>query len=149
MKVKECMSNNVISCSPSTTIYDVAKEMQNNHIGCILVCDNENCMVGVITDRDIVLRCIANDKNVKETPVSEIMTTNVCTCMEDDNIESAQNKMSKEQIRRLPVIDNEGKIIGILTLGDLAENDMEIGQNEVCDTINGICESDVNSKNAE
>lgn len=149
MKVKECMCNKVFSCTPSTTVYDAAKKMQTNHVGCIPVCDNENCMVGVITDRDIVLRCIASDKNVKDTSVSEIMSTNVWTCKPEDEISNAQSKMESEQIRRLPVVNNEGKVIGMLTLGDLAKNDMEIGQEEVSDTINSICECGDENKNAE
>lgn len=149
MKVKECMCNEVFSCTPSTTVYDAAKLMQTNHIGCIPVCDNENYMVGVITDRDLVLRCIANDKNAKETPVSDVMTTNVCTCKPDDEMTKAQSKMGNEQIRRLPVVDNQGKVIGMLTLGDLAKNDMEIGQDEVSNTMNSICECEEENKNAE
>lgn len=149
MKVKECMCNEVFSCTPSTTVYDAAKLMQTNHIGCIPVCDNENCMVGVITDRDLVLRCIADDKNAKDTPVSDIMTTNVWTCKPDDEMTNAQSKMGSEQIRRLPVVDNQGKVIGMLTLGDLAKNDMELGQDEVSDTINCICDCVGENKNAE
>lgn len=149
MKVKECMCNEVISCSPSTTVYDVAKLMQENHIGFVPVCDNENYMVGAVTDRDMVLRCIASDKDVKQTPVSEIMTTNISTCTKDDEMSNAQRKMGEEQIRRIPVVDDDGKVIGILTLGDLAKYDLEIGQNEVSDTINSICECDNESKNAE
>ena len=149
MKVKECMCNKVYSCTPSTTAYDVAKIMQLNHIGCVPVCDNENCMVGIVTDRDLVLRCLASDKNVKETPVSEIMTTNVWTCKPEDDMTNVQTKMGNEQIRRLPVVDNEGKVIGMLTIGDLAKNDMEIGQDEVSDTLNSICECGEDNKNAE
>ena len=149
MKDKDCMCNEVFSCSPSTIVYDVARIMQNNHIGCVLVCDNENYMIGVITDRDIVLRCIASNKNVKETPISEVMTTNVWTCKPEDEITNAQGKMRNEKIRRLPVIDNEGKVIGMLTFGDLAKNDIEIGQEEISETINSICECVDENKNAE
>ncbi|MBR3163095.1 MAG: CBS domain-containing protein [Clostridia bacterium] len=149
MKVKECMCNEVFSCSPSTTVYDAAKIMQTKHVGCIPVCDNQNCMIGVITDRDLVLRCIANDKNAKDTPISDIMTTNVWTCKPDDEMTNAQSKMGNEQIRRLPVVDNNGKVVGMLTLGDLAKNDMELGQDEVSDTINSICECNEENKNAE
>lgn len=148
MKVKECMCNKVFSCSPSTTVYDAAKMMQTNHVGCIPVCDQEDCMVGMITDRDIVLRCIASDKDVKQTPLSEVMTTDVCTCSPEDDMTNAQNKMAKEQIRRLPVIE-DGKVIGMLTIGDIAKNDIEIGQEEVSDTINNICDNIGENKNAE
>lgn len=150
MKVKECMCNQVFSCSPSTTVYDVAKLMQTNHVGCIPVCDNENCMVGLITDRDLVLRCIATNKDTKQTPVSDIMTTNVCTCKPDDDMTNAQSKMGSEQIRRLPVLDNNGQVVGILTMGNIAQNDLELGQQQVSDTINSICEDcDEDNKNAE
>ena len=149
MKVRDCMCNNAVCCTPSTTVLEASKLMQTHHIGCIPICDSENCMIGIITDRDIVLRCIANNKDVKETTLSEIMTTNVCTCKEDDEIQDAQSKMGKDQIRRLPVVDNNGKVVGMLTLGDLAQNDIEIGQEEISDTINSICECDEESKNNE
>ena len=149
VKVKECMCNQVFSCSPSSSVYNVAKLMQTNHIGCVPVCDAQNCMVGVVTDRDLVLRCIANDKDIKQTPISEIMTTNVCTCNQNDDMENAQNKMGSEQIRRLPVLNNEGKVVGMLTMGNLAQNDLELGQQEVSDTINSICDDDDENKNAE
>lgn len=149
MKVKDCMCNNVYSCTPGTTVYDAAKIMQTNHVGCVPVCDDQNSMVGLITDRDLVLRCIACDKDPKETPISDIMTTDVCTCKPDDEMTNAQSKMGNEQIRRLPVVDN-GKVVGMLTLGDLAKNDMELGQEEVSDTINSICEeTGEDDKNAE
>ena len=149
MKVRDYMSDKVYSCTPSTSVYDAAKLMQENHVGCIPICDNENCMIGVVTDRDLVLRCIANDKNAKETPVSDIMTTNVWTCKPDDEMSNAQNKMGEEQVRRLPVVDNNGKVIGMLTIGDLVNNDLELGQNEVSDTLNSICEWNEENKNAE
>ena len=148
MKVKDCMCNKVCSCTPSTTVYDVAKLMQQNHIGCVPVCDNQNCMVGIVTDRDLVLRGIANDKNIKQTPISEIMTTNVCACKPEDDMQQAQNKMGNEQIRRLPVIEN-GQIVGMLTMGNLAQNDLELGQQQVSDTFNSICDDDEENKNAE
>ena len=148
MKVKECMCNKVFSCTPSTTVYDVAKLMQQNHVGCIPVCDNQKCMVGIITDRDLVLRGIASNKDAKQTPVSEIMTTNVCTCQPNDDMQQAQNKMGQEQIRRLPVIEN-GQVVGMLTMGNLAQNDLDLGQQQVSDTFNSICEDDDENKNAE
>ena len=99
----------------------------------------ENCLCGIVTDRDILLRTVACDKDVKATPVSEIMTTNVCTCGCEQNIDEAQNVMAKNQIRRIPVVDNTNKIVGILTMGDLAKNDKKIGEQEVCKTIEDIC----------
>ena len=146
MKVKDCMCGDVCCVKPETKIYEVAKLMEKNHIGCIPVCNNENCIVGVITDRDIILRGIACDKDVKNTNASDIMTCNVYTCNENDNISEVERKMAENQIRRIPVVDNN-KVIGILTLGDLAHYNNEIGKTEVCNTIEDICKCGGQAKN--
>lgn len=149
MKAKECMCNDVCCVKPNATVYDVAKLMNDNHIGCVPVCNNENSVCGIVTDRDIILRSIVNNKNVKETPISEIMSCNVCTCNEDDEINTVEDKMSKNQIRRIPVCDSQNKIVGILTLGDLANNSKEVGEKNVCTILENICDCNSNSKNAE
>lgn len=146
MKAKDCMCNDVCCVTPDTKLNEVAKIMEKNHIGCVPVCNDENCLVGVITDRDIILRGVACDKDAKNTLASEIMTCNVCTCNENDNVKDVEAKMSKNQIRRIPVVDN-GKVVGILTIGDLAHFDKEIGENEVCNTIEKICECGGQAKN--
>ena len=148
MKVKDCMTNNVYCVKPETNIKDVVKLMSENHIGCVPVCDNNNDVCGIVTDRDILLRSVACNKDVTKTPISEIMTTNVCTCEQNENINEAQNKMSTNQIRRLPVCDENNNLVGILTLGNLSQNDIEIGKHEVCTTLNNICNCHEN-KNAE
>lgn len=147
MKVKDCMCHNVYCVKPETKINEIAKLMSEHHIGCIPVCDNNNCICGILTDRDIILRTIACNKDVKTTTASDIMSTNVCICKEDDDMVNAENKMSNNQVRRLPVCDDNNRVIGILTLGDLAQNDIQLGKQEVCTTIENICGS--NTKNAE
>ena len=149
MKVKECMCDDVCCVKPETKINEVAKLMSSNHIGCVPVCDNNNKICGIVTDRDILLRSIANDKDVKQTPVSDIMTCNVYTCTEDEDMKNAENKMATNQIRRLPVCDSNNRVVGILTLGDLAQFDNELGKTEVCTTIENICDCNNQSKNAE
>ena len=149
MKAKECMCNDVCCVKPNATVYDVAKLMNDNHIGCVPVCNNENSVCGIVTDRDIILRSIVNNKNVKETPISEIMSCNVCTCNEDDEINTVEDKMSKNQIRRIPVCDSQNKIVDILTHGDLGNNSKEDGEKNVCTTLENICDCNSNSKNAE
>ena len=148
MKVKDCMCNDVWCVKPETKINEVAKIMSTNHIGCVPVCDNNDCICGIVTDRDIILRSIACDKDVTKTPVSDIMTCNVCTCKENDEVSNAESKMSENQIRRIPVCDQYNHVIGILTMGDLAQNDKELGKQEVCTTISNICNCEWN-KNAE
>lgn len=147
MKVKECMSLDVCCCCPNETISEVAKKMCEKHIGCIPVCNENKNVVGLITDRDIILRSIACDKDVKQTPISEIMTTSVCCCNTDTDVTEAIKLMSNLQVRRLPVIEND-KVVGILTIADLA-NDKKISAKEVSDTVEHICGCGCNAKNAE
>lgn len=146
MKVKDCMCGEVCCVKPDTKVHEVAKIMNQNHIGCVPVCDNQNCLVGIITDRDIILRGIACDKDVKTTNASDIMTCNVCTCTQNDEISDAEHKMSTNQIRRIPVVDNN-KVIGILTFGDLCHNCEEIGEDYFCNTAENICECGGQAKN--
>ena len=145
MKVKDCMCNKVYCVTPTSTIKDCAKLMCDNHVGCIPVCDNTNTVVGLVTDGDVILRSIACDKDANTTPVSDIMTCNVCCCTPDTDIEQAEKIMSENQIRRLPVIENN-KIVGIITLGDLAAN-QNVDTKSVYNTLENICGCD--EKNAE
>ena len=140
MKVKECMCNQICAAKPETTIYDIAKLMQTNNIGCVPICDNSNSIVGIVTDRDIVLRGVGCDKNTKTTPVSEIMTTNIYCCTPNDDIYDAECKMSQNQVRRMPVLENN-QVVGMLTIGDLAQNSRQIGKREVSSTISNICQN--------
>lgn len=145
MKVKDCMCNNVAWAKPETTIYDCVKLMCSNHIGSVPVCDNNKNVVGFVTDRDIVLRAIACNKDVNTTKVSDIMTTNVCCCDVNSSTEDATRLMSENQIRRIPITEHN-KIVGILTLGDLV-NTRNIGAIEIATTFENIC--NCNHKNAE
>lgn len=148
MKVKDCMCNDVWCVNPNTSINEVAKLMSKNHIGCVPVCDNNDCVCGILTDRDILLRVVACDKDSKSCKVSDVMTTNICTCSENDEMTNAETKMSQNQIRRLPVCDNNNKVIGILTLGDLANNEKELGKADVLTTFENICNCNGNVKNS-
>lgn len=147
MKVSECMCQDVCFVKPDCKVYDAARIMNENHIGCIPVCDDNKTIVGLLTDRDIVLRTVACDKNTKTTPVSEIMTTNVCTCGCEEDIYEAQNAMARNQIRRIPVVDNQNKMVGILTMGDLAHNSKKIGEENFNATLENICDCKGSIKN--
>lgn len=148
MQVKEYMCNNVCCAKPETKVSDIAKLMNDKHVGCIPICDNQNKVVGIVTDRDIILRSIACDKDAKQTKVSDIMSCNVCTCGPEDQVCDAENKMAQNQIRRIPVVENN-KVVGILTMGDLANFNRELGKEEVCTTIENICDCKGQTKNAE
>jgi len=139
MKVKDCMCDDVCCVKPNAKVQEVAKLMAQNHIGCVPVCDNNNCICGIVTDRDVLLRCVACDKDIHQTPVIDIMSCNVYTCQENDEMSNAESKMGQQQIRRLPVCDNQNRIVGILTMGDIAQNNQQLGQNQVCTTFENIC----------
>ena len=147
MKVQDCMCKDVCVIKPETKISQAAKLMSDNHIGCFPICDNNNSICGIITDRDLVLRCIACDKDIKQTPVSDIMTCDVATCKKTDDITNAESKMGQKQVRRLPVCDDNNRVVGMLTLGDLANKDNEIGKEQVCDTLENICDCKGNQNN--
>ena len=139
MKVKDCMCDDVCCVKPNAKVQEVAKLMAQNHIGCVPVCDNNDCICGIVTDRDVLLRCVACDKDIHQTPVSDIMSCNVYTCQENDEMSNAESKMGQQQIRRLPVCDNQNRIVGILTIGDIAQNNQQLGRNQVCTTFENIC----------
>lgn len=145
MKVKDCMCCEVAYVNPDCSVEECAKLMSNNHIGCVPVCDESKKIVGLVTDRDIILRTVGCGKEIKNTPVSDIMTCNVCWCEPDIDVQEAEKIMSDNQVRRLPVIENN-KVVGILTLGDLAAN-TNINTEGVSITLENICGCD--KKNAQ
>ncbi len=147
MKVKECMCSEVACVNPESKITDVAKLMLNKHVGCIPVCDNNKKIVGLVTDRDLILRSLACEKDINQTPVSEVMTTKIFNVAPDAEVSEAEKIMCECQVRRVPVVEND-ILIGIITVGDLANN-QNISSEEVSNTIEQICNCTQNPKNAE
>lgn len=147
MKVRDCMCNHVECVKPDSTVCDVAKLMLNKHIGCVPVCNENKHVVGLVTDRDLILRTLACEKDIKQTPVSEVMTTNVYKTNPEADVEDACKIMCDCQVRRVPVIEND-QLIGIITLGDLANN-QNVSPEEVTITVEGICKCGNNAQNAE
>ena len=145
MKVKDCMCKEAVFVKPDCDTEECAKLMCENHIGCIPVCDDSKKVVGLVTDRDILLRTVGCGKEIKNTPVSDIMTCNVDCCSPETDVCDAEKVMSQNQIRRLPVIQN-GQVVGMLTLGDLVGN-KQVKTEGVCATLENICGCD--DKNAE
>lgn len=139
MKLKEIMTDDVICVSKNTTISEAAKLMKIHDIGSIPVCDNER-LVGIITDRDIVIRGIANNTDITNKRCNDVMTNNIEWASSDMDVHKAAEIMSCNQIRRLPVVDN-GKLVGIVSLGDLALESKLI--DEAGDTLNNISKPDI------
>lgn len=135
MLVSEVMTAQVATASPRTTIAEVAQMMEKVESGAIPVTDDGK-VVGLITDRDIVLRVVAANLPLN-TPVADVMTDGVETCAEDANVADAAAKMGSKQIRRLVVLGENGKLAGMLSLGDIA---LEYGAKQVGRTLEEISE---------
>ena len=129
MKVSEIMSERVISIDQNEPVSAAAKLLKRCNVGALPVCDEQNRLRGIVTDRDIVLRCVAADADPETVKVREIMSRGVVTVGPSEEVAQAAKTMSTDQVRRLPVLD-EGRLVGIVTLCDLARDcncDMEAG----------------------
>jgi CBS domain-containing protein len=118
MKVRDVMTVGVVSARPDETVQAVARKMSEVDTGAIPIVEGGR-VAGLITDRDIVLRIVAEDGDI-HAPVSSVMTASVETCRADDSLKSATKTMSDLQIRRLVVLDEQGRLAGMLSLGDVA-----------------------------
>ena len=118
MKVRDIMTSAVAYAAPDTNLADIAVLMRDENVGAIPVLDDE-MLVGIVTDRDIVVRCIADGKDAAECTAEDVITENLETVEPDDDVEEASQIMARRQIRRLPVVE-DGKLVGMLSLGDIA-----------------------------
>ena len=118
MKVSEVMSREVATVGPDQTAREAAGFMLNAEAGSIPVIDGDR-LIGMITDRDIAVRGVAKGHG-PETLVRELMTNDVVSVRLDEDCEEVASKMSEEQVRRMPVVDGEDRLVGIVSLGDLA-----------------------------
>ncbi len=129
MKLREIMSKTVVRIHPEETVAVAARMLEHNNIGAMPVCGSDGRLCGMLTDRDIVTRCLAAGKAPQNTSVREIMTGKVYVGRPDMEVSMAAGLMGREQIRRLPVMEN-GKLCGMVSLGDLArkeESSIEAG----------------------
>jgi CBS domain-containing protein len=118
MKVSDSMTRDVRVANPNQTIQDAAKIMLDVDSGVLPVGENDR-LVGMITDRDIAVRAVAQGKG-PQTLVREVMTDHVHYCFDDEDIDEVTRKMADSQVRRLPVVNRDKRLIGILSLGDVA-----------------------------
>jgi CBS domain-containing protein len=121
MRAGEVMTRDVVTVRPDATLREAACLMDDLNVGALPVCDGRR-LVGIITDRDITVRATADGMRPDATPVHMVMTDDVCWCFEDDSIDEIEHEMARHQIRRLPVVDGRKRLVGMLTLGDLADD---------------------------
>ncbi len=119
MKVKDAMTPNVTSVSPQTTITEAAKQMRDLNVGALPVLKGHE-LAGIITDRDITIRAGAQHWDYDRKTVGDAMTPSVTCCRDTESLEDAVHQMEARQIRRLPVMDESGALVGMLSLGDVA-----------------------------
>jgi len=120
MKVREAMAKTVTSAKRSDKVIDVAKKMKQEDAGFMPVVENGGTVIGVITDRDIVIRCIAEGHDPRGETAEHLMSRQVTIIAPDDDIEEAGRTMEREAIRRLPVAEN-GRLVGVLSHGNLVQ----------------------------
>jgi CBS domain-containing protein len=121
MLIREVMSKPVTLLTPDNMLDEAARKMKAEDVGSLPVGENDR-LVGMLTDRDIVVRGIAAGKDPAKTPIREAMSEGILYCMETDSIEKVADIMAKKQVRRLPVISAEKRLVGIVSIGDLATN---------------------------
>ena len=121
MKLCEIMSERVVTIDMEEPVSAAARLMKSHNIGAVPACGKDGRLRGIVTDRDIVLRCVAGDADPQTTPVKEIMSRAIVTAQPLDDVEKAARLMSQDQVRRLPVL-NDGRVVGIVALSDLARS---------------------------
>lgn len=139
MQVNEIMTPNVQCIDPEATVEEAARIMQSMDIGSILVCEDDQ-LLGIVTDRDIVLRSVAESQPPADTPVREVMSNRLFFCYEDEDVDQTAFRMKEKQVRRLPVLDADRHLVGIVSLGDIAvgsTNEQVVGE-----ALSGVSEPD-------
>ncbi len=119
MKVKDAMHEGVAWFTPDASVVEIARKMREEDIGSVPIGENDR-LVGMVTDRDITCRGVADGKDISSMTAREVMSQEVVYCRSNDEVEDAARIMETRQIRRLPVIDENKRMVGILSLGDIA-----------------------------
>jgi len=121
-KCSDIMTEDLVYCTPGDTVTEVARLMKKEDIGPVLVVDSNDSrtLVGIVTDRDLVLKAIAEGLDPQTTKVNDVMSKKLVTCRMDDDIEQAMSAMAQFQLRRIPVVEGNMKLVGIISQADVA-----------------------------
>lgn len=129
MQIRDLMSSSVVSITPTESAALASRLLSRHNLGSLPVCSSDGTLRGIVTDRDIITRCVAPGRNPQEVPVEAIMTRDCAVISPEENPDGAARRMAARQVRRLPVLES-GKVVGMLSLGDLSKCracDMEAG----------------------
>jgi CBS domain-containing protein len=136
MNVSEVMSSDVYVSSPDDTLQTAAQAMADLDTGVLPVGDGER-LIGIVTDRDIVIRGVAKALDASTTLIRDVMSAGVCYCFDDEDVEDAAQQMAELQVRRLPVLNRAKRLVGIISLGDLSQ---EADTRVTGDALQGVSE---------
>ena len=128
MQVKEVMTRGVECTRPGASLQEAARKMRDLDVGPLPVCGDNDRLVGMLTDRDITVRAVAEGQDPKTARVQDVMTPDVLYCFEDQDVAEAARLMEENQVRRLAVLNSDKRLVGIVSLGDLA---VETGGSQV------------------
>lgn len=119
-KIREIMTNDPVSVNPSDSAQTAAQLMRTNHIGPIPVIDSDRKLVGIVTDRDLAIKIVAEGRAATDTKVADIMSQTLFTCGPNDDVEQAIKTMEEHQVRRVPIVDDQRRLVGIVAQADIA-----------------------------
>ncbi len=122
MKCGEVMTKDPVCSLPNNTVKKVAQLMKRENIGSVPIVEDEQTrtLVGIVTDRDLALKIVAKGRDANTTKVDKVMTRQVVTCRAEDDVQKALDAMAKNQLRRIPIVDDDNRIVGIIAQADVA-----------------------------
>jgi CBS-domain-containing membrane protein len=141
-KASDIMTKDPTCCTPQTTAQQAARLMREHDCGSLPVCAGDggaDRIIGMVTDRDLALRILADGRS-PETPVREAMSSQVISCRPDEDLDKVERLMAEHQVRRLPVVDSQGRVIGIVAQADLALHRKEVGEADFSKVVESISE---------
>jgi len=142
MRAKEIMTKDPDCCRPNDTARDAAELMRDRDCGCIPIVDDSEKVIGIVTDRDLAVRAIAEGKDI-DTKLIDLMTPVATTCGPDDDLRDVERKMSELQVRRIPIVDSSGHCVGIISQADIARaagRDNTVTEREIALVVEQISE---------
>lgn len=140
--VADVMTRGVRSMRPDDNLVAASQAMEKLNIGAVPVCDGDR-LIGMVTDRDIVVRGVAQEANLRQCKLSDVMSAHVRTVREDDEVQEVLREMGQSQVRRLPVVDRNDRLVGIVSLGDIASKQARLApqaEHEVAQSLGDISE---------
>jgi len=120
MKVREIMTSNVECLAPDASLKDIAQEMKSLDVGFIPVCENDR-LVGTVTDRDIVIRAVAEGMDINTCKTRNIMSREIIYAFDDDDVKTVAEKMREQDVRRILILDKAKRLVGVVSIGDISK----------------------------